>query len=164
MTTLSPSLTPSSDYVEKIKIFKEKFSSVLDDFKKSYIQLNMNAADAETQSIYNKYKSALDNVNNDVMNTFNDLENKNNKLIELIKTLNIEVSKEKDLNSDLNFLTSQAEGADSGSSMMIENTKELYKMQRITNINMLIGIAIVGTMLFRVFRQSEMNQNVQFKK
>jgi len=81
------------------------------------------------------------------------LKDKNSGLIDTITKLNKKVTNSKDLNGDLNFLTSQAQGADSGSSMMIENTKELYKMQRITNINMLIGIAIVGTMLFRVFRQ-----------
>ena len=154
MTSLSPSITQNSSYMDKIQILSQQFPEVLDDFKKAYIQLNMNTSDTENQSIYNKYKSTLDKVNDDLINTFNELENKNNKLIEIIKTLNIQVNKEKTLNSDLNFLTSQAQGADSGSYILIENTKDLYKTQRISNINMLFGIGFVGITLFRIFRQS----------
>lgn len=154
MTTLSPSTTQSSGYMDKVNVFIQQFPQVLDDFKKAYIQLNMNSSDAENQSIYNKYKSSLDKVNDDLINTFNELENKNSKLIELIQILNNQVKNEKNLNSDLNFLTSQAEGADSGSSMLIENTKDLYRMQRISNVNILFGVGFVGVMLFRVFRES----------
>lgn len=154
MTSLSASPIQSPGYMDKVKVFIQQFPQVLDDFKKAYIQLNMNPSDAENQSIYNKYKSTLDRLNDDLINTFNELENKNNKLIELIQILNNQVKKEKDLNSDLNFLNSQAEGADSGSSMLIENTKDLYRMQRISNINMLFGVGFVGVMLFRVFRES----------
>lgn len=153
MSDLSPSTTPSSTYTDKIKIFSQQFPQVLDDFKKAYIQLNMNPSDAESQSIYNKYKSALDTLNNDLTISFNEIENKNNNMIKIIQTLNTRVNKEKELNGDLIFLTSQAQGGDNGSSMLIENTKDLYKMQRISNINMIIGIGFVGTMLFRVFRQ-----------
>ena len=152
---LSPSITQTSTYLDKIQTFSQQFPQVLDDFKKAYIQLNMNSSDSESQSIYNKYKSALDYLNNDLIHTFNELESNNNKLIQTIQNLNTNVNKEKDLNGDLIFLTSQAEGADSGSSMMIENTKELYKMQRISNINMLIGIVFVSIMISRVFRNSE---------
>ena len=154
MTSLSVSPIQSSGYMDKVKVFIQQFPQVLDDFKKAYIQLNMNPSDAENQSIYNKYKSTLDRLNDDLINTFNELENKNNKLIQLIQILNNQVKKEKDLNSDLNFINSQAEGADSGSSMLIENTKDLYRMQRISNINMLFGVGFVGVMLFRVFRES----------
>jgi NAD+--asparagine ADP-ribosyltransferase len=154
MTSLSASPIQSSGYMDKVKVFIQQFPQVLDDFKKAYIQLNMNPSDAENQSIYNKYKSTLDRLNDDLINTFNELENKNNKLIQLIQILNNQVKKEKDLNSDLNFINSQAEGADSGSSMLIENTKDLYRMQRISNINMLFGVGFVGVMLFRVFRES----------
>lgn len=155
MNNLSPSISKNSNYMENIQTLSGQFPLVLDEFKKAYIELNMNPSDATTQSIYSKIKSTLDNLNDDVTKNAEELRKNNAQLIKSINDINVQLSKEKILNSDMNFHVRQTEGSELGSSMLIDNYKELHKMQRISNVNMFLGVSILGVLLFSLFKKNQ---------
>lgn len=152
MTSLSPSIREKTSFADKINVYVQQFPHILDDFKKAYIQLNMNPSNAENQSIYLKVKSTLDNLNSELMNVINNLKEKNENVIKEIRNIEMQLSKEKLTNTKISYLVSQSEGSENGSALLIENSKELYKIQRISNINILIGILFLTTMTFRIFK------------
>jgi predicted RNase H-like nuclease (RuvC/YqgF family) len=159
MTTISSSMPEkisqaSASFFTKINTLTSKFPSLLDDFKKSYIQFNMNPNINEYRNIYSKMKSGLEHINNEVVSTSETLQKKIQKLLELITILDEKLLEEKELNQDLTMAWEHTQGTDSGSQLMIDDSKELYRLQRLANIDIILGIILMIVLLFRVFRSS----------
>ena len=114
----------------------------------------MNPNINEYRNIYSKMKSGLEHINNEVVSTSETLQKKIQKLLELITTLDEKLLEEKELNQDLTMAWEHTQGTDSGSQLMIDDSKELYRLQRLANIDIILGIILMIVLLFRVFRSS----------
>ena len=160
MTTISSSSMPekiseaSASFFTKINTLTSKFPSLLDDFKKSFVQFNMNPNVNEYRNIYSKMKSGLEHINNEVVSTSETLQKKIQKLLDLIIILDEKLLEEKQLNTELIMVWEHTQGTDNGSQMMIDDSKELYRLQRLANIDIILGIVLMIVLLFRVFRSS----------
>ena len=151
-----PESIPSnaSSFFTAINTLSSKFPSLLDDFKKSYVQFNMNPSNNENRNIYSKMKSSLEHLNSEVVATTTDLQTKIGGLLSMIHDLDQKLMMAKNKNAVLEKTWSHTEGSDNGSQMMIDDSKELYKMQRISNVDIILGNVLLIIVLFRVFRAS----------
>jgi hypothetical protein len=126
-----------------INNIKYTFLSILDDYKKYYININKNPDSSEFQSYYSNTKSQIDKLNNNLIQLNRTMES---KIIELNKEntyklnkLNTEKKKIKELEELLNYLQSSG----NGSQKLIYDTKVKYNYQYYNNIELLLGIIIV---------------------
>ena len=146
--------TSASSFFTAINTLSSQFPSLLDDFKKSYVQFNMNPSNNENRNIYSKMKSSLDHLNREVVATTTQLQTKISDLLSMIHALDQKLMMAKNRNVVLENTWAQTEGSDNGSRLMINDSKELYKMQRISNIDIILGNVLLMIVLFRVFRSS----------
>jgi hypothetical protein len=149
-----PESIPStaSSFFQTINTLSSKFPALLDDFKKSYVQFNMNPSNNENRNIYSKMNSSLEHLNSEVVATTTHLQTRIGDLLSMIHALDQRLAMAKNKNAKLEKKWAHTEGSDNGSQMMIDDSKELYKMQRISNIDMILGNVLLLIVLFRVFR------------
>ena len=158
-----PESIPSSasSFFTEINTLSSKFPSLLDDFKKSYVQFNMNPSNNENRNIYSKMKSSLEHLNREVVATMTDLQRIIRNLLGMIHALDQKLMMAKNKNTTLENIWAHTEGSDNGSRLMIKDSKELHKMQRISNIDIILGNVLLIIVLFRVFRTSSSSMSIK---
>lgn len=137
--------------IEKLNIYKEKYFSMLDDFSNSYINYKLYPGYSEHENIYSNNKGNLESIQANVFMTTNDIQQSIDTLNNYIAELNNKLSKEKSDNSDLQKQLSDIDTSSDGSSLLIGESSDLYKYQRITNIGMAIGIFSILVLLFKIY-------------
>ena len=126
---------------EKLNTYKDKFYSMLDDFSNSFINYKLYPGYSENENIY-----STNNANQNIEN-----------LHEYIDDLHKKLTKEKNKHSILQKKMHQTGSSSDGSGLLIDETNDLYKLQRITNIGMVIGILATLLLLFKVFSNPKQN-------
>jgi preprotein translocase subunit Sss1 len=86
---------------EKINTYSELFPSVLDEYKRSYINYNKNPDYNEYSQIYSKNKGSLNTLNSNVFVLTNDIQKNIDNLNKQIVVLDSKITEEKNINSDL---------------------------------------------------------------
>lgn len=136
---------------EKIQTYKSQLYSVLDDFKKSYVTYKSNPDISEYKANFSNQEAAVNSVNKDLFILTNDIENNINIINSKIVDLNAKIEEQRKLHESLLFHYQQSEGFGEGSKIMIDNTKELYKKQYISNFDLLFGLHILMIAMYFIF-------------
>jgi galactitol-specific phosphotransferase system IIB component len=138
----------SQTFDDKIENIKKVFLHVLDDFKKYYVFYNKNPEVNEYQNYYVNNKSQLQKLSGELFLTTNDI-HKN------IENLNLEMQEisgnledEKKVNTNLLKIIKKLETSYNGSEILIEDSKSLYNYQYYKNLEMMLGIVILGKYVF----------------
>uniref|UniRef100_A0A6C0HWL4 Uncharacterized protein n=1 Tax=viral metagenome TaxID=1070528 RepID=A0A6C0HWL4_9ZZZZ len=104
---------------EKLNTYSELFPSVLDEYKRSYINYNKNPDYNEYSQIYSKNKGALHTLNSNVFVLTNDIQKNMDNLNKQIAILDIRISQEKSINANLKKTWSSVKGVGSDGSDLI---------------------------------------------
>jgi predicted RNase H-like nuclease (RuvC/YqgF family) len=154
--TIQDELEPKpKEYQYKINVLVEQFSSVLDDFKKYYVFTNKNPEVNEYQKFFLENKSQLDKLNKDVFLIRNDIETNITQLNHDMIRLNTNLSSEKELKDELTKLVDNLKDDESGSTVMLLDSNNIYNQKYLINVEIAFGIIIVGYLLFRVFKNKK---------
>jgi hypothetical protein len=143
----------TQDYTNAIITYLEQFPHALTDFKQSYIFYNNVPSNSEYETIFNQNKSVIEKINADLFVTTNQIEKSIQTLNTNINNANAIIENQKETSQELLSLYNSLTGNQDGKYTLINNTKDLYKFQYITNVNMIVGICILSYMLYSVFKK-----------
>ena len=138
-------------FYEKIDTLSKQFSSSLDAFASSYMNYSKNPEYNEYAQIYANNKGNIQSLNAELFVTTNDLQTNIDNLINVISNLNSKITVEKAKHTQLQTTLAQLEGRGNSSSVLIDNSKELYNVQYISNITIVLGIFFTLWLLFYIF-------------
>jgi hypothetical protein len=145
-------MTTYTDYNSTIQTLKGQFLSVLSEYKQSYVNATLYPDLNEYQQIYESSKANLNTVLTGIFSVkvdlTNDLEALKNKLMDLDK----KITYEKSINSKLNSTYSQVVGNTNGSDVMLDDSKNLYHTQYVANVTLFIGIFLLTSVIYKVFK------------
>ena len=99
--------------------YSELFPSVLDEYKRSYINYNKNPDYNEYSQIYSKNKGALHTLNSNVFVLTNDIQKNMDNLNKQIAILDIRINQEKSINANLKKTWSSVKGVGSDGSDLV---------------------------------------------
>jgi len=138
---------------EQINSIKSTFNSVLDDYKKYYVFYHAHPEVNEYQNYYLQSKNQLNNLVKDLFNISKNIHIKINELSdetsEVYNNLKQERINYKKLSTKINSLT----GTKNGSEILINDFKKSYNQQFYSNIEIFIGIFLVGFAMKYTFRR-----------
>lgn len=156
--TPNPTLTPepttitnTSSYNYDIQTLQDKLPAVLDDFKKYYVFFNKNPTYSEYQTIFENLKGVLDSINSDLFKITNNVETGIQNISSSLLKINKLIEKEKLKNFELKAVTRKINNKYNGSTIMINEYKQIYNEKYVNNIFLFIGIIISGVALVKVF-------------
>lgn len=144
-------MSTPDQFMDKINTYSEKFNSVLDDFSSSYVNYQLNPGYSENQNIYSNNKAIIDALNADLFVATNNIQTNIDTLTGLISDLNTKIASQKTINTDLKSTLNQVSATGNGADLLIGEASDLYKMQRLSNITLAIGIFLILVTLFKVF-------------
>ena len=143
-----------TDYNSKIQTLKDQFYPVLSEYKQAYVNTNKYPDLNEYQQIYASSKANLDTVLTGIFSVKtgigNDLETLKDKLLDLDK----KITYEKSLNTKLVKQYGQLSGDNNGSDIMLDDSKNLYQTQYVSNVTLFIGIFLLTGVICKVFKQT----------
>ena len=142
----------SNQFNEKIITIKLQFFSALDDFKKYYVYFNKNPEVNEYQNYYTNSKSQLQTMNRDMFLTTNNIEKNIDILNKNLVLLSAKLNNEKKLNKKMSELMNNLENTQNGSEILIDDSKTKYNIQYYKNIELFIGILIMGGVISKIFK------------
>jgi predicted RNase H-like nuclease (RuvC/YqgF family) len=134
----------ANKFNEQIDTIKSQFFSALDDFKKYYVYYNKNPEVNEFENYYTNSKNQLQNMNRDLFLLTNNIDKQIEILDEQISSISIELNEEKELNKELMKLVNELKNTQSGSEVLIDDSKRQYNEQYWKNWEIFIGIIIIG--------------------
>jgi len=140
-----------SDLQNKIKTLQEKLPSLLDDFKKYYVNVNKNPTYTDYQTHYQNITSNITSTANDLLTIFGDVTKNSQNISNGLSEINVLIESEKQKNADLTSIQNGVDNNYNGSKIMIDEFKELYNKNYMKNILMVIGIIGAGIALVKVF-------------
>jgi len=127
-------------FQEKINELKDKFLSVLNDFKKYYVFYNKNPEVDEFQNYYVSAKNNLQLFNRDIFLLTNSIQKNIEELDAKNMELNIDIAKLKMKYDKMIKAQHKLQHTEDGSALLIDDTKEEYNIQYKDNLVLFIGI------------------------
>jgi hypothetical protein len=140
-----------SDLQNKIKTLQEKLPSLLDDFKKYYVNVNKNPTYTDYQTHYQNIKANITSTANDLLTIFGDVTKNSQNISNGLSEINVLIESEKQKNAELTSIQNGVDNNYNGSKIMIDEYKELYNKNYMKNILMVVGIIGAGIALVKVF-------------
>jgi len=144
----------AKQFEEKINTIKIQFFSALDDFKKYYVYYNKNPEVDEFQNYYLNSKSQLQNMSRDLFLATNNIDKNIENLDTQMSEVSVKLDDEKNLNGELMKILSKLENTQTGSEILIDNSKYSYNAQYYNNWEIFVGILIVSGLLVKLFKPS----------
>ena len=136
---------------ETLIAYQEKMHAILDDLSSSYINYKLHPEYNENQSIYANTKGNVESLEASVFTLTNSFQKQIDQLNQHGSALNRALQEEKVKNQELERLLSQTLTSTDGSELLMNESSDLYKMQRITNIGMIIGILGGAAIMMKVY-------------
>jgi hypothetical protein len=146
-------MNPVQQISNKLNTYSEQFPSVLEDYKKSYVIHNKNPEYNEYSQIYASNKGALHSLNTKVFVATNDIQKNIDTLNVQISDLDHKIMEQKSINTDLKKKWNSIKGTGNSASEMTDEAKELYNIQYISNVTIVIGSIGLLSLLFSTFRR-----------
>jgi len=135
----------------KINGIKSSFLSVLDNYKKYYVFANLNPNVEEYRQAYFESKNQLANLSKELLEIiFSTYEKINNLNIDTKEIYN-DLSKFKEQHNLLNTKIINLENTKQGSNIIIDDFKEKYNDQFYYNLEIFLGILLVGGIINTTF-------------
>jgi hypothetical protein len=143
----------SVQFNEKIEGIESKFFSALDDFKKYYVYYNKNPEVSEFQNFYENSKSQIRSISRDLVNVTKEINDEIDYLDEYMSKVNVSISKEREKNMKIKRLLANIKNTENGSEILIDDSKKEYNTQYYINVELVIGIFILGSALAVFFKK-----------
>ena len=143
----------SQIFDEKINSINSQFFAALDDFKKYYVYYNKNPEVNEFQNYYSSSKGQLQSLSANLFSTTNNIDKSIDDLNTSMEEVAVDLEKEKELNKKLSDILTNLENTKNGSQILIDDSKTEYNIQYYQNIEILIGVVIVGGLLVTMFKK-----------
>lgn len=144
----------SKQFNEKINTIKSQFFSVLDDFKKYYVYFNKNPEVSEFQNYYNNTKGQLQTLYQELFSTKQIINKSIEDLYKEISYVSKDLKEEEELNKQLTDLVVNLDNTHDGSKILIDDSKTIYNNQYYQNIELFVGIIIIGASLSLLFKKN----------
>ena len=144
----------ATQFDEKIDTIKTQFFSALDDFKKYYVYYNKNPEVDEFQTYYLNSKSQLQSMSRDLFLVTNSIDKNIENLDTQMASVSIKLKDEKKLNGELMKILANLDNTQTGSEILIDNSKDNYNMQYYNNWEIFFGILVVSGLLVKLFKPS----------
>ena len=138
---------------EKLSQLIDTFFSILDDFMKYYVFYNKNPDYEEYSNLYYEKKNQIQQINTELFKLKNSIENETQKINNNVFIINEELEKQKIKNKKLKEMLKNIKKVNNGSDELIDDYKEIYKLNYIYNIAMFLGIVISGGILISITRK-----------
>jgi len=150
-------MTSSIDYSSTIQTLKEQFTPVLSEYKQAFVNTNVYPDLNEYQQIYASTKANLDTVLSGIFSVKTGIENDLYTLKTKLLDLETKITYEKSLNTKLVTQYGQLSGNNNGSEILLDDSKNLYQRQYVSNVTLFIGIFLFTGVIYKVFKQTPMD-------
>ena len=150
-------MTSSIDYSSTIQTLKDQFYPVLSEYKQAFVNTNVYPDLNEYQQIYASTKANLDTVLSGIFSVKTGIENDLYTLKTKLLDLETTITYEKSLNTKLVTQYGQLSGNNNGSEVMLDDSKNLYQTQYVSNVTLFIGIFLFTGVIYKVFKQTPMD-------
>lgn len=139
------------DGLQQLKDIKNQFASALKDFQKYYVYYHKNPEVSEFQNFYSNAQSQLQQLTKQVGTIEMDAQRKLQLLSQIMSKREMEIHSEKKKSNRYRYKLSQLENAKNGANMLINDTEQLYLQQYYRNIEMLVGLVLVASLIVKKF-------------
>jgi hypothetical protein len=150
-------MTSSIDYSSTIQTLKDQFTPVLSEYKQAFVNTNVYPDLNEYQQIYASTKANLDTVLSGIFSVKTGIENDLYTLKTKLLDLETKITYEKSLNTKLVTQYGQLSGNNNGSEILLDDSKNLYQRQYVSNVTLFIGIFLFTGVIYKVFKQTPMD-------
>jgi hypothetical protein len=147
-------MATAQNYTKQINIYDEQYSSILDDYKKAYINYNLNPTSDQYLRTYNLANGAITTINSQLFATTADIQQSINALNKTIPNIGGKIDTQKILHSKLANKHANINGSSHGAYRLINEVKDIYKTQYSVNVALFIGIIIALVLMSKIFRSS----------
>lgn len=143
----------SKQFDEKINDIKTSFFSALDDFKKYYVYYYKNPEVDEFQSYYSNSKGQIQTMIKELFMTTNSIDKHIESLDKDMLAISIKLEDEKKLNKEMMAILTNLQNTQNGSEILIDDSKKEYNIQYYKNVEILIGIILIGCLLGKLSKK-----------
>jgi hypothetical protein len=138
---------------EKIETLKSQFFSALDDFKKYFVFYNKNPESDEYLRYYENAKSQLITISQDLFNTTKTVYDNIQSLESEMSDVSDEIDKNKETNEKMFLLTQELKKTESGSQILISDSKTEYNTLYNYNVQIFVGILLLSGSIVAIFKK-----------
>uniref|UniRef100_A0A6C0D6M4 Uncharacterized protein n=1 Tax=viral metagenome TaxID=1070528 RepID=A0A6C0D6M4_9ZZZZ len=151
----------SSNILDKLQTYSEKFHSALDDFSNAYINYKLYPQYEEHKNTYLNYKGVIESLQADVFIATNEIQKNIEMITESTKDLNSKINSAKKNNTNLQKHLNDVMNDSNGSHLLIKQTKSLYIQKYILNITLFIGSIMLLFTMFKVYQKKTNTMQIQ---
>jgi len=150
--------TKDEDYLikqinESIEENHDQFFINIREFINIYIQHVLNPTSGEDYNLYNNSKARVEYVQNNLSNISNYIDEQTNNINEKIQNIKNDIEKQQKSYKFLLKSLGIQEEIDHDTTLMTDESVDLYKIQYIKNIIIIIGVIILIIMLIKVYNK-----------
>lgn len=140
---------------EKIEGIKTRFFSALDDYKKYYVYYTKNPEVSEFQNYYSNSKDQIQKISKELVSLTIEIDNKINILDDKMSDITNKIDDEKKRNEKMKKLLNNLRNTQNGSEILIDDSKKEYNSQYYLNLEVFVGIIILGFSLTTLFKKKQ---------
>jgi hypothetical protein len=136
-----------------LNTLQEQYGPVLDDFKKYYVLHNQYPDLNEYTQMFSSIKGNLQTLNSNIFTLTNNIENSTQQQNNVMKQVNEDIKQEKLIHTMLLQKLNIVKNEMNGAREMSKNYTSMYNLQFFSNITIFLGIVIVGTVIYKVYKK-----------
>lgn len=136
-----------------LNTLQEQYGPVLDDFKKYYVLHNQYPDLNEYTQMFSSIKGNLQTLNSKIFTLTNNIENSTQQQNNVMQQVNDDIKQEKLIHTMLQQKLNIVKNEINGTREMSKNYTSMYNFQFFSNITMFLGIVIVGTVIYKVYKK-----------
>lgn len=135
---------------KNIEIYNDQFYFLIDDLENSYVNAMLYPDNNEYQQIYSVQLGMIETIKTNTFVLTNNVQKNIDTLNTLLKEINTKIKNEQIINSTLKTENSSFKSDGNGSELMKIESKQVYNIQRYTNMTMLFGIFLILTTIVKI--------------
>jgi hypothetical protein len=134
---------------DKIKTLEKSYNSALDDLKKYYILNETYPENEEYKNFLNSIKAEMEHYSKSLVNISKDIISGLKSIEQNVIDKSNKLENQKNIYEKLSSMYTDLEQKQNGSSLFINDSKELYNHQYYRNLHLFIGISgLVGLLVY----------------
>ena len=141
----------ASYYKTQLQSLSDQMSAILEDFQEYYVLTNTTPSSIEYQNMYQTIVNNISNVNSQAFAITNDIEKNTETINYALKTLNANISTQKEENTKLKKQLGITDSNIDSSEQLIDEYKEMYNTTYLQNFNKIVGIVIAIYFIRKIF-------------
>lgn len=139
----------------KITTIKNTYKSAIDDLKQYYILSETYPDNQEYKNFLNNIKSEINNYSLSLFNISKDIMQELNNIEKNVIEKSNKLENQKKIYEKLLTMYNELQQKQNGSSLFINDSKELYNHQYYKNLNLFFGICGLITLLFYLSKKKQ---------